>query len=149
MNPLIAGTVRQFAEQLDAQPHNGLPIIARIERATSFDARLQSCWNVPVEWSWSLRGSAGNANAKRIHLHPALQRAQIQEIIETFLHELAHVHERTLYGSGGHSQTWWEAMIRLGEKPWLTRFHNIEAVRTAARKGHTNVLEVSAEELGL
>lgn len=149
MTPLLAGTVRAFADQLDARPHTGLPIAVRIQRAVTYDARLQPCWDVPVEWSWSLRGSAGNANAKRIHLHPALQHAQVQEVIDTFLHELAHVHEHTLYGHGGHSQTWWEAMIRLGEKPWLTRYHNIEAVRTAARKGHTNVLEASAEELGL
>jgi hypothetical protein len=97
-----------------------------IDRAISFDERLLALWNVPVKWNYNLKNSAGFANIRGISLHPGLKQASETEFRATFLHELAHVCEGLLYNDTyGHSQHWWEAMIRLGEKPWINRHHNI------------------------
>ena len=141
---MIVQNVRQIATDFN--------LLDRIERAISFDNKLSNIWTVPVEWNFNLRNRAGNANASRIHLHPGLQAASRAEFVDTFLHELAHVCEYTLYGRGGHSQNWWEAMIRLGAKPWETRYHNIDSCMKAAAQTPGLARQVTGstlEELGL
>ncbi len=113
--------VKQVAERFD--------LTDRINRAISYDVRLDRVWQIPVEWNFRLKNSAGNANDKRIHLHPGLASASAEDFKDTFLHELAHSCEYILYGQGGHSQTWWEAMIRLGCKPWEGRYHSIASCK--------------------
>jgi hypothetical protein len=110
--------IAKFARELDC--------IYCIERAITFDPiPLAGIWNVPVMWNFSLRTSAGRASRHGIELHPGLLQATVEEYRNTFLHELAHICELRIYGTIGHSREWWEAMIRLGEKPWITRHHNI------------------------
>lgn len=140
---MIAQNVRQVATDLG--------LLARVERAVSFDPRLERIWQVPVEWNFRLRNRAGNANASRIHLHPGLQAASRAEFIDTFIHELAHVCEYVLYGYGGHSANWWEAMHRLGARPQDTRYHNIDTcMRNAAQSGISrHVSDDLADDLGL
>jgi hypothetical protein len=113
-----AHSIRHFATITDT--------ITIIERAISFDDRLFAIWNVPIRWNYNLKNSAGCASIRGISLHPGLKQASETELRATFLHELAHVCEGLLYNNTyGHSQHWAEAMIRLGENPWINRHHNI------------------------
>jgi predicted SprT family Zn-dependent metalloprotease len=104
-------TVLAFAELTDT--------FDVIERAVSFDERLEAVWPIKVEWNDKLKVSYGRGGPTHygIKLHPAL-RDHKKQLRNTFLHELAHCMEYILYKRCGHSQTFWEAMIRLGEKPW-------------------------------
>jgi hypothetical protein len=109
---------------------NLLGCSAAIERAITYDPKLERIWPVPVAFNFSLKSSAGRASLRGIELHTGLLQATPAEYRATFLHEVAHVCEDLIYGKCTHSQTWWEAMIRLGEQPWHNRFHSIDACRS-------------------
>lgn len=111
--------IAHYARQLDCTP--------AIERAITFDTKLSRLWLIPVHFNFSLKSSAGRANRFGIDLHPGLLQATQAEFRATFLHEVAHVCEYLIYGKGGHGETWWEAMIRLGERPWQNRHHSIRS----------------------
>lgn len=135
-----------------AQVAEACGLVDRINRAVSFDSRLAQVWTVPVRWNFRLKNSAGRASIRGIDLHPGLQNATPAEFASTFLHELAHVMEGLCHGGTyGHSQHWWEAMIRLGEQPWSNRFHNIDSCKRAAafQPGLITRSQDSAEDLGL
>lgn len=149
-------TIRSWAERLALVPH--------IERAISFnEGRLASVWEVPVVWNHALKSSAGRAGRtttdRRLHveLHPRLAREHLaSQLVQTFLHEVAHILQRLEHGHSGlglgHGQGWWEAMIRLGERPWESRYHEISGelreFRLAARAGR-QVSDKSLEDLGI
>jgi hypothetical protein len=109
---------------------NRLNCVFTIERAITYDPRLDRLWCIPVHFNFSLKSSAGRADRRSIELHTGLLQATPAEFRATFLHEVAHVCEDLIYGKCTHSQTWWEAMIRLGEQPWHNRFHSIDACRS-------------------
>lgn len=112
-------TVLNFAEHLDC--------VALINRAVSFDERLAAIYNVECKWSHNVKHSGG-WGGRYITLAVGLQNASLEDQRNTFLHEVAHAMEFILYGRTGHSQNWWEAMIRLGQKPWETRYLSKSAV---------------------
>jgi predicted SprT family Zn-dependent metalloprotease len=95
-----------------------------ISRAISYDPRLFAAWEINVEWNPRLKTSYGRGGPTHygIKLHPAIQSYPDQPR-STFLHELAHCMEYILYQKCRHGQSFWEAMIRLGEKPWEKNNH--------------------------
>lgn len=119
-----------------------------ISRAISFNpARLERIWNIPVNTNFALKSSAGRAHSRRgIELHPGLFTVASHDFIATFMHEVAHMMQWLEYGGMDHGQTWWEAMIRLGRKPWQDRRHNLQECR---QRVLANSTEKSLEELGL
>lgn len=128
----IPTTVRDFAEQLD--------LIQIIDRAISYNPEAyKNIYQIPVIYNYRLRNSAGNATRFQITLHPGLQNANISDLKSTLLHEIAHVLDFMQNHKSGHGAGWWEAMIRLDEKPWITRYHNISTCKKAAQK--SNLLE--------
>ncbi len=99
-----------------------------ISRAHSFhpqlQSRAQSILGTEVNYSDRLQTSAGNFAPRKnlISLHPAFlgPRTRTQDHLETFLHELAHLHQWVVYGRCDHGATWWEMMHQLGQKPVRT-----------------------------
>lgn len=123
-------TVRELAEQLG--------LIPTIERAMTYEpGKFSGLWEIPVQYDFRLRSSAGNANKFRIKLHPGLLQASTREHVETFLHELAHTMDCFCRGQSGHDYPWQEMMIRLGQKP--VRTHNIATCKKRAEK--TTILD--------
>lgn len=133
-------TVREIAQVYYLEPE--------ISRAISFNpTRLERIWEIPVNTNFGLKSSAGRASVMRgIELHPGLFRVTTQDFIATFMHEVAHIMQWLEYGCMDHGQTWWEAMIRLGRKPWQDRRHNLSECRQRAQANST---EKSLDELGL
>lgn len=139
---MLAHTVRSVATSLNLLP--------TINRAISFQptlARLERViWDTPITYPTQMGTSAGwfRANPCRISLHPALEgtRAQPQDHIETFLHELAHEHQFLVYGIVDHGATWWEMMYQLGQQP--RRTHKI-----AACKPLSHMAALTPDEMGL
>lgn len=124
-------TVREIAIQLG--------VIPIIERAFSFHPILSltdRLWNLPVEYNFRLKTTAGQfwSQDMRIVLHPGLLNAEKQDHIATFLHELAHAMQFTVYKQRGHGASWWEMMHQLGQQP--RRTHQIAACSKAAEKPH-------------
>lgn len=101
--------------------------LSEIERAITYNPRAyQRLLGTNVNLNGNLRSSAGLARGSisrgyAIDLHPGLQRVPREDFIATFLHEVAHVMQYMEYGKMDHGATWWEAMIRLGRKPWTKR----------------------------
>lgn len=118
-------TVLDFAKSLN--------LVDRINRAISFNPNAfnSRLWQIPCYYNHRLRNSAGNANRFRICLHPGLQQATELELTTTFLHELAHVMDYLENGQSSHGYGWWQAMIRLGENPQKSRYHNIFSCKKA------------------
>ena len=115
-------TIEEFSRQYGLMPV--------IDRAISYHPQIRNrLLQCPVEWSGRLQTSAGYASSTRgITLHHSLQMAdQRQNLIETFLHEAAHMMQHFAYGEINHGATWWEMMHQLGQKP--KRTHAIAAVK--------------------
>lgn len=73
---------------------------------------------VPVEWLWRPSGTAGKAHRQgKIQLHRGLLDQPVYDLVETFLHEVAHIMQWLRYGMMDHGATWHEAMYQLGQKP--------------------------------
>lgn len=124
-----ANTVLGFATELDLVPV--------INRAISYDpSKLETprLWQVPVSYNHRLKNSAGRANLYGISLHPGLKQATRGELVATFLHELAHVMDCLTRGHSGHDYGWQEAMVRLGQNPIASRYHNIASCRKSVAK---------------
>lgn len=148
--------IREWAQRLQVEP--------LIARAISFNpSRLEPAWKVPVEFNFNLKSSSGRCVGgwePRLELHPILgQAAQEAELISTFLHEVAHVlqrleHKGNLALGQGHGAGWWEAMIRLGQAPWLAsqRWHSIgremKVWQQAAKSGQ-QFSDLDLEDLGI
>lgn len=135
-------TIRQLAHQL-GQTHT-------IQRAFGFHLKLQTLdqiiWDMPVEYNPRLERTAGRAHCSegKIELHTCFANGQAsrEHHIETFLHELAHIHQWLVYHTADHGADWWEMMFQLGQKP--KRTHSITACRAASATAR-----VSIEEMGL
>lgn len=124
-------TVRTFAKAYDLE----LIII----RAFSFHSVLEnetfpSLWYVPVVFNPRLQTTAGFARHSpryEIELNPALAGplASREQLVATFLHELAHLMEYRVLRTHGHGAGWWMMMHQLGQIP--RRTHTIAACRKA------------------
>jgi predicted SprT family Zn-dependent metalloprotease len=119
-----------------------------ISRAISFDLRLFPAWEINVEWNPRLKTSYGRGGPTHygIKLHPAIK-TYPDQLRRTFLHELAHCMEYLLYHTCGHGQGFWEAMIRLGEKPWEKNQHEFSLHKYNRDKAIAADIEL--KELGL
>ncbi len=129
-----------------------LGLLDTIARAVSFHPAklcLGVVWNIPVEYTTRLQTSAGMCHYRdglRITFHPVLAREEHRtDLVETFLHELAHAHAHIVYGqpAHGHGEHWWEMMHQLGQSP--RRCHAISDVSRKASLKATKPLE----EMGL
>lgn len=135
-------TVRTLAVEL------GLESV--IERAFSFHPEWfpGGLWQIPVESNPRLERVAGRCryNPLGLELHSALfgPFAQRVELVDTFLHELAHAMAWERYGAigRGHGEHWWEMMHQLGQRP--IRCHNIAACTKASDEA-----KVGLEDMGL
>ena len=116
-----------------------------IERAFSFHPEYMpgGLWQTPVETNDRLQRVAGQCHYRplRITLHPALfgPFAKPGELVETFLHELAHAMAVHRYGidARGHGAHWREMMHQLGQQP--RRCHNIAACTKASDKARISL----------
>lgn len=124
--------VRELAESL--------ALLDIISRAVSFQPKIHlgTVWNIPVEFDNRLQTAAGNCHyhpSLLIKLNPVLRRDNHRvDLVETFLHELAHAHAWIVYGERGrgHGAEWWEMMHQLGQIP--RRAHSIAACKKATTR---------------
>lgn len=140
-------TVKSLAEELG--------LVHVIERAFSFHDEYfpGQLWRVPVTLNDRLQRVAGKCRytqlgveALALELHPALfgPFAKRNELVETFLHELAHAMAWERYGAigRGHGEHWSEMMHQLGQRP--VRCHCIAACTKATEKA-----KVGLDDMGL
>lgn len=84
-----------------------------------------------VRWNGRLRSTAGRARGAKYHstieLNPKLRREGRAAIVDTFLHELAHI----LTPGAGHGPEWRAMARRLGHTP--KRTHRYVALRSTRR----------------
>lgn len=118
-----------------------------IARAITFHPEIElSLLATKVEWEPRFKTSGGQyyPRERKIALHPGLRYAEPQDLIQTFLHEVAHAGQHLAYRKCDHGETWWELMHQLGQRP--KRTHQIPECferLTAASAG------LSLEDLGL
>lgn len=114
---------------VDANGNSATDIVVR---AAMFYPRqiTGNIWSIPVAWNYNLRSSAGLGGSIGIQLHPGHQTEGLQDLAETFFHELAHAIEWLVFRKVGHGANWWAAMHHLGRNPVTERRHNIAACRT-------------------
>lgn len=95
-------------------------ITSILARAISFHPQVRDqILAVTVEWNPNLRTSAGQFDKRpsKVSLNRALHAEGTTEIIDTFLHEVAHAMQHFVYNKVDHGETWWEMMHQLGQKP--------------------------------
>lgn len=83
---------------------------------------------VSLEWNSRMRTTAGRAFCvkKAIHLNYTLLIKNPQEVIPTFIHELAHIYAHILYPSGSsHGKEWRRVHCALGMEPERTHSMNV------------------------
>lgn len=142
-------TVQDFISALGIDPqsvgvHNTVEQI--VDRALSFHPQIRhNLMAVRIEFNFNLKRVAGRAfQSGRIELHPGLLHGSKQDLIETFLHELAHIMQYYSYGVMDHGASWWEMMHQLGQRP--KRTHNIGECQG---KLQPKTAGLSTEDLGL
>lgn len=89
-----------------------------------------------VQWNTRMRSAAGTANGKQllIKLNARLLQENPQELIPTFMHELAHILCHLKYGRVKKSHGWqWEKCMRDIDEP-VEVFHNMETSHLKAKR---------------
>jgi hypothetical protein len=121
-------TIRKFSADLGQDQ-----ILAR---ALSYHPTIaQALLATPCDWSSKLHASAGYASSRRgISLHHGLRAEGPQAIIDTFLHEVAHIMQYLVYREFNHGATWWEMMHHLGAKPVRTHSYKSAAFKRGPKE---------------
>ncbi len=133
-------TVRSLAKELGLERviDRGFSFYETVSESKHVNFPHTGLWGISVYQNDRLQRVAGKCRyvPMELELHPALfgPFAQRNELIETFLHELAHAMAWVKYGSAGrgHGEHWWEMMHQLGQIP--RRCHNIAACTKADTK---------------
>ena len=132
------GTVEDFCERLDERcKAEGLvtdsrcTIIEALEKLhdcpDDIDYNYDRLMDIKVISNSRPKGRAGQASyyARELELHGELfKEGRVQDLYDTFIHELAHFMEYWIFGNGGHGRSWKATMIALGADP--TRCHKYE-----------------------
>lgn len=122
------GQNAEIKKQIVASFEKGLELF---KSKRSFD----SSEKVTVIWNSKMRSCAGRAKKKglEIHLNSRLLSENPNELLPTFLHELAHILDYVINAkSSGHGYAWKRIMVDLGEP--VEVYHNMATKHLKAKR---------------